>query len=238
MAAIGVGGRGNGDMHSLMRFDDVQMLAVCDVVQAHRDRAKERVDGHQKNKDCDSYNDFREIMVRDDIDAVLIGTPDHWHAIMTIEACKHGKDVYCEKPECLTVGEGRAMADAVRRYDRVFAGGSQRVLGDYGGLPRQVRGGAIGEIKECYVSCGGPSGELLPAAVGSACRGRLGSLARARSLASVPPQPDPRWLPALPRLLRGRHDRLGRPSLWRGDVCDRCSQDGPGPKSFRPIART
>jgi len=96
-------------------------------------------------------------MVRDDIDAVLIGTPDHWHANITIAACKSGKDVYCEKPECLTIGEGRAMVEAVRRYGRVFAGGSQRVLGDYGRLPELIRGGAIGEIKECFVACGGPS---------------------------------------------------------------------------------
>jgi len=159
MAAIGVGGRGTGDMRGLMGFKELQMIAVCDPVPGHRDRAKSQVAGRYRNKDCKTYRDFREIMVRDDIDAVMIGTPDHWHAIITIEACKHGKDVFCEKPETLTIREGRAMVDAVRRYGRVFAGGSQRVLGDYGGWPRLVRGGALGKITEAFVACGGPSGD-------------------------------------------------------------------------------
>jgi len=157
MGAIGVGGRGTGDMRSLMGFGEVQMVAVCDPVPAHRDRAKAHVDGKYGNKDCQATADFREIVTRDDIDAILIGTPDHWHAIITIQACKHGKDVYCEKPETLTIREGRAMVEAVKRYGRIFAGGSQRVLGDYGQLPRLVRGGAVGRIKEAYVGCGGPS---------------------------------------------------------------------------------
>ncbi len=164
MGAIGVGGRGSGDMGGLMGFKEVQMIAVCDPVPAHRERAKGRVDGHNKNKDCSMHSDFREITSRDDIDAVMIGTPDHWHAIITIDACKNGKDVFCEKPETLTIGEGRAMVKAVRRYSRVFGGGSQRVLGDYGTLPRRVRGRAVGEIRECFVACGGPSKDCyLPA---------------------------------------------------------------------------
>ncbi len=159
MGTIGTGGQGTGDMSGFLGFPEVQMVAVCDPVPDHRENARKRVDQHYSNQDCKAYNDFREVLARDDIDAVLIGTPDHWHAIITIAACKHGKDVYCEKPECLTVREGRAMVDAVRRYERVFSGGSQRVLGDYGDWPRLVRGGALGEIKECWVSCGGPSGE-------------------------------------------------------------------------------
>jgi len=159
MGSIGVGGRGSGDMRGLMGQSAVQMVAVCDPVPAHRDAAKAHVDGHNKNGDCKTSADFREITRRDDIDAVMIGTPDHWHALITIDACKNGKDVFCEKPECLTIAEGRAMVNAVRRYGRVFGGGSQRVLGDYGDWPRLLRGGALGEIKEIFVSCGGPSGD-------------------------------------------------------------------------------
>jgi hypothetical protein len=159
MGTIGTGGQGTGDMIGFMGFPEVQMVAVCDPVLEHRENARQRVNQNYSNQDCQSYNDFREVLGRDDIDAVLIGTPDHWHAIITIAACRAGKDVYCEKPECLTVREGRAMVNAVRRYGRVFSGGSQRVLGDYGDWPRLVRGGALGEIKECWVSCGGPSGE-------------------------------------------------------------------------------
>jgi hypothetical protein len=146
-------------MGGFMGFPEVQMVAVCDVVPEHRDRALLKVNERYGNKDCKAYSDFREVLARKDIDAVLIGTPDHWHAIITIEACRHGKDIYCEKPESLTVREGRAMVEAVRRYGRVFSGGSQRVLGDYGDWPRQIWGGALGQVKEVYVDCGGPSGD-------------------------------------------------------------------------------
>jgi hypothetical protein len=159
MGAIGVGGRGTGVMGSLMGFSEVQMMAVCDPVPAHRERAKQLCDDKYGNKDCKAYSDFRDVVTRDDIDAVMIGTPDHWHAIISIEACRNGKDVFCEKPETLTIGEGRAMVRAARRYNRVFSGGSQRVLGDYGDWPKRVRGGALGEIRECFVSCGGPSND-------------------------------------------------------------------------------
>ncbi|HUT13686.1 MAG TPA: Gfo/Idh/MocA family oxidoreductase [Thermoguttaceae bacterium] len=159
MAAIGVGGRGTGDMGGLMGFGEVQMLATCDPVPEHRDRAKAQVDQRYGNHDCKTYSDFREIMARDDIDAVMIGTPDHWHALIGIAACKSGKDVFSEKPETLTIAEGRALVEAARRYGRVYSGGSQRVLGDYGDWPPRVRGGALGEIKGVFVSCGGPSGD-------------------------------------------------------------------------------
>jgi predicted dehydrogenase len=159
MATIGCGGQGRGDMGGFMGRRGVQMLAVCDPVPDHRNQAKESVDRRYGNRDCAAYNDFREVLVRDDIDAVLIGTPDHWHAIITIEACKHGKDVYCEKPESLTIAEGRAMVEAARRYGRVVSGGSQRVLDDYGALARTLRGGAIGPVQEAFVGVGGPSGD-------------------------------------------------------------------------------
>jgi hypothetical protein len=159
MAAIGTGGQGSGDMRALMGFQQVQMLAVCDVLQANSQRARTAVNQRYGNQDCQVYPDFRDVLTRQDIDAVLIATPDHWHAIITIEACKAGKDVYCEKPESLTVREGRAMVDAVRRYGRVFSGGSQRVIGDYGDWPRLIRGGALGRVREVFVNCGGPSND-------------------------------------------------------------------------------
>ncbi len=131
MGGIGMGGQGRGDLGGFLGFPEVQVVAVCDVVGRHRQLAKEGVDQRYGNKDCQLYNDFREITTRDDIDAVLIATPDHWHAIVSIEAMQHGKDVYCEKPECLTIGEGRRMVDIARRYGRIFSGGSQRVWEDY-----------------------------------------------------------------------------------------------------------
>src|SRR6476620_8605905 len=91
MATIGCGGQGTGDMGGFMGFPEVHMVAVCDVVPEHRERAKQHVNDRYKNKDCKAYSDFRDVLARTDSDAVLIGTPDHWHAIITIEACKAGK---------------------------------------------------------------------------------------------------------------------------------------------------
>jgi predicted dehydrogenase len=164
MAVIGTGGRGTSDMQAFMKFPQVQLAAVCDPVVSHRNNAKEIVHRHHKSNDCQDYRDFREVLDRQDIDAVLIGTPDHWHAVITIAACQAGKDVFCEKPESLTVRQGREMVHAARLFGRVVSGGSQRVLDDYGDTPRLVRGGALGEVKEVFVSCGDPSGEcFLPA---------------------------------------------------------------------------
>ena len=94
MATIGTGSRGTGDMRSFMKIPGVKMVAVCDPVSTHRERACEFVNQHYGTNDCKMYNDFREVLARDDIDAVLIGTPDHWHALITIAACKNGKDVF------------------------------------------------------------------------------------------------------------------------------------------------
>jgi hypothetical protein len=157
MGAIGVGGRGGGNMRGFTGFPEVQMLAVCDVVEKKREGNKNWVNQRQGKNDCAAYNDFRELLGRGDVDAICLGTPDHWHAIPTIEACKHGIDVFCEKPLSLTIREGRAMVNAARRYGRVFSSGSQRVWGDYGRLATYINSGAIGEVKEAYVGVGGPS---------------------------------------------------------------------------------
>ena len=159
MGCIGMGGQGRGDMGGFLNFGEVRIVAVCDVNKDHRDKAKGAVDQKYQSQDCLAVNHFREITTRADIDAVLIATPDHWHAIIACDAMKHGKDVYCEKPETLTIREGRTMVETARRYGRVFSGGSQRVWGDYNGFHRMVRGGAIGEVKEAWVDCWGPSTE-------------------------------------------------------------------------------
>ncbi|KPJ75345.1 MAG: hypothetical protein AMS14_03745 [Planctomycetes bacterium DG_20] len=156
MGGIGMGGRGSGDLRGFMHFGETQVAAVCDVSKAARDRAKVSVDKTYGDDGCAAYNDFRDILDRGDLDAVMIAAPDHWHAIIAIEACKRGIDVFCEKPLSLTVREGRAMVEAARRYGRVFSSGSQRVLGDHGRLARYVDSGAIGQVKEAYVNVGGP----------------------------------------------------------------------------------
>ena len=157
MGSIGLGGRGSGNMRGFLGRGEVQFVATCDVVQRKRDAAKATVDKKYGQTDCKAYNDFRELLARADIDAVSIATPDHWHALTAIHACRSGKDVFCEKPLSLTIREGRAMVEATRRYGRVFSSGSQRVLGDYGHLARYIRSGAIGTVQEAYVNVWGPS---------------------------------------------------------------------------------
>ncbi len=151
---IGLGGPAGGG------GGGTQTVAVCDVRQ-------DKLDRHKNNTSVEQYRDFRELLERDDIDAVFIGTPDHWHAIPAIAAAKKGKDIYCEKPMSLTVREARAMASAVRRYGVVFQTGSQQ-RSDYGGKFRfaceMVRSGRIGQVKRIHVNVGGPSKHIPTAA--------------------------------------------------------------------------
>ena len=158
MAGIGMGGQGRGDLGAFLGFKQVQVVAVCDVAAQHRAKAKSMVDRKYGNSNCQEYENFREVLARPDIDAVLVATPDHWHAIISTEAMMEGKDVYCEKPESLTVRQGRRMVEVARRYGRVFSGGSQRVWEDYNWFHRMVRGGAIGQVREVFVNVGEPSG--------------------------------------------------------------------------------
>ena len=153
MGCIGVGGQGTGNMRGFLAQKDTQVLAVCDVDKSHRDRAKDLVDNAYGNKDCATYNDFRELLERKDIDAVLVCTPDHWHALITVAAAKAGKDIYCEKPLSNTVAEGRAIADAVRRYERVLQCGShERSRHNARFAAELVRNGRIGQLRAIRVN--------------------------------------------------------------------------------------
>lgn len=156
MGTIGPGNMGSGDMNSLAGFPEVQLVAVCDVRKSSLERAKASIDKKYGDQGCRPYTDFRELLARPDIDAVNIATPDHWHAVMVVRACEAGKDVYCQKPECLTIAEGRAMVSAARRFNRVVSGGSQRVLEDQRAMAIKAWAGEYGNIKEIYVNCGGP----------------------------------------------------------------------------------
>jgi len=126
MGAIGLGGQGMHNLRNFLTCHDLRILAVCDIDVKHRIRAKQTVDLAYGNEDCAAYNDFREILARADVDTVLIATPDHWHAILSIEAAKAGKDIYCEKPISLTITEGRAVTDTMKRYSTVYQSGTQR----------------------------------------------------------------------------------------------------------------
>jgi predicted dehydrogenase len=129
---IGQGGNGSGHLNGFLNEEGTQVVAVCDVDQSRRERGRLTAEAFYANKNgtgrysgCAAYNDFRDLIARADIDAVVISTPDHWHAIPVIAAAKAGKDIYCEKPLSLTVEQGRVMSDTVRRSGVVFQTGSQ-----------------------------------------------------------------------------------------------------------------
>ena len=163
---IGCGKMAN-DYHlpTLLSFPDVQAVAVCDVDASRRAHARQRVqDAYAKENragaDCAEYADFRDLLARKDIDAVVIVTPEHWHAIPIIEACRAGKDVYCEKPLTLTLAESRRCIEAVRKHKRVLQTGSQQrsnVFGDFRQACEFIRSGRIGNVKSVTVGVGAPS---------------------------------------------------------------------------------
>lgn len=156
---IGLGKMGMGHFGNCLNSPEFQVLAVCDVEELRLEIARKEVDRVYGSKGCAAYHDFRDLLSRQDIDAVFISTPDHWHAIQCIEAAKARKDIYCEKPMVHTIREGRAVVEAVRRYGRVFQTGSQQ-RSEYQGMFRQaaeiVRNGKLGEIKAVHVQVGGP----------------------------------------------------------------------------------
>jgi hypothetical protein len=129
MGAIGMGGRGMGDLRAFMGQKEVHVVAVCDVQKGHRERGAKMVNAHNGNSDCAMYRDLRDLLVRKDIDAVLIATGDRWHAPASIMAMRAGKDVYCEKPGALTIAEGQALVATEKRYGRVFQTGALRSEG-------------------------------------------------------------------------------------------------------------
>ncbi len=174
MGFIGTGNQGTGDMRSFLKDPRVQVVAVCDANResagywngavAGREPARRTVDeayatgmSRRTHSACAAYSDYRELLDRADIDAVEIATPDHWHALQVIEACRAGKDIYCQKPLSLSVAEGRAMSNAVRDHGRILQTGSQqRSDPHFRRACELVRNGRIGRLKTVY--CGLPGG--------------------------------------------------------------------------------
>ncbi len=154
LGCIGVGRQGIGDMRGFMGLKQVQVIAVCDIDSKRTDYAKQLVE-KQYGSGCATYRDFRELIASDDIDAVSIVTPDHWHALPAIEAAKAGKDIFLEKPLTLTIREGRILSDTVRRYNRIFQVGSQqRSDARWRQACELVRNGRIGKLHTVKVGFG------------------------------------------------------------------------------------
>lgn len=145
---IGCGGMGCGDLRDFLKVNNVECVALCDVDSSRMDQTQQTVVAPAGQKAELLTPDFRRVIDRKDIDAVIVATPDHWHAIPTIAACKAGKDVYVEKPLALTVGEGRVMVNVARKHNRVVQMGTQqRSATHYTDAVEYVTGGKLGKIR-------------------------------------------------------------------------------------------
>ncbi len=152
MGGIGIGGRGSYDLGWMINEKDVQWVAVCDALKGRRLAAKNAVDSKYGNKDCAVYGDMRQLLAeRTDVEAVLIATGDRWHAPASVLAMRAGKDVYCEKPACLTMAQGQMVVETARRYGRVFQTGAQRLSeANHVFAIEMARSGRLGPIHTVY----------------------------------------------------------------------------------------
>jgi predicted dehydrogenase len=155
MGAIGLGGRGLSDLDWMLGQSDVRFVAVCDVRGGNREAARIVVNSRYGNKGCAAYRDMRELLSeRKDVEAVLLATGDRWHALASIMAMKAGKDVYCEKPSCLTMAQGQMVVETARRYGRVYQTGAQRLSEpNHVFAIEMARSGRLGQIHTAYADC-------------------------------------------------------------------------------------
>ena len=152
---IGIGSRGGYDLSKLLNFPQARFVAVCDVRNERREQVKSIVDQKYGNHDCQMYDDQYALLARQDIDAVLIATGDRWHTPLAIIAAQHGKDVYCEKPCSMSMEETWALADAFRRYNRIYQAGCQRRNGANFELCKELlKSGALGKLQTLYANVG------------------------------------------------------------------------------------
>lgn len=158
MGFIGLGGMGTGRLNEFLKHDDVEAVAVCDLDTKHLDRAVGIVEKARGSKP-EAIHDFRRLLDRKDVDAVMIATPDHWHALPTVMACNAGKDVFVEKPLAYSIGEGRAMSEAAKKHQRITQMGNHihNDLPNYRRVVELVRSGMLGKINRVY--CALASGE-------------------------------------------------------------------------------
>lgn len=160
MGCIGIGRQGGGHLGALSSRKDVQLVGLCDVDSKHLADARARVEKAYGTTGLYTTGDFRELAARPDIDAVMVGTPDHWHVLASLACVRNGKDVYVEKPLTLTIAEGRVLSDEVARYGRILQVGSQqRSSFQYRRTCELVRNGRLGKIKT--VRLGLPSGRAM-----------------------------------------------------------------------------
>jgi predicted dehydrogenase len=163
LGCIGVGSMGSGHVQGFLNHPDVRITAVCDVHQAHRERAKSIVDRYYKDTACAEHHDFRELLARPDVDAVMIATPEHWHPLIGIEAARRGKHMYYEKPMSVSVAEAQAVRQAVKRYGVVFQFGTQqRSSQAYRFTCELIRNGRIGQLQTVMIGSAGGRYDRIP----------------------------------------------------------------------------
>ncbi|MHC4741512.1 MAG: Gfo/Idh/MocA family protein [Planctomycetota bacterium] len=204
VGAIGVGAQGTHDLKGFLQLSDARVVAVCDVSGRALERGAGLVNGKYGNSDCTRYDDFREMLARDDIDAVSIVTPVHWHSVMAMAAARAGKDIFMEKPVSLSVAESRAVREAVGRYGNVFQLGTQQRSG------RNFR-------FACELALNGRLGKVHTINVGTA----YGKVSENIAAMAVPDWLDyERWLGPAPwspfndkKLIRDWHENISDYSL-------------------------
>lgn len=156
MGVIGTGSMGSGHLRALLEIPEVRVAAVCDVRREHRERARNAVNAAYQDNACEAYNDFRELLARPDIDAVLQAVPDHWHALVGLEAARRGKHMYYEKPMGVSVAESKAMRAAIQRTNVVFQFGTQqRSSTNFRHAAELVRNGRIGQLTSILIGSAG-----------------------------------------------------------------------------------
>ena len=137
---------------SFLGMNDGQVVAACDLDKNHLQQALDKINGHYKNQDCKPYHDYREMMARKDIDAVMLAVPDNWHALVATEAANNKKDIYGEKPLARTIAEQQAIVKAVQENKRIWQTGSwQRSQAPFRKAAEIVRNGLIGKITRVEV---------------------------------------------------------------------------------------
>ena len=157
MGCIGVGSRGRADMNVFLGLDDCRVVAVCDPYKDRQEKAKNMADSKYGDKGCAMFGDYRELIARKNIDAVMIAAQDHWHALIATAAAAAGKDMYCEKPLGVSVRDCQVIRKAIRQHKRVFQAGTwQRAQGKFRQAAALVRNGYIGKLSEIQVSAPGP----------------------------------------------------------------------------------
>jgi len=143
---------GNSNTDSFLKLSDCQIVAACDVDKNHLDKMVKKINDHYKTSDCKGYGDFREMMARTDIDAVMLAVPDHWHGLIAVDAARHKKDIYGEKPLARTITEQQAIVNAVQKNKRIWQTGSwQRSVANFHKAAEIVRNGMLGKVTRVEV---------------------------------------------------------------------------------------